>query len=102
MDEKGARFLQNFFLGLFLGEIASWVAVVVLVVLSLVWLRDPMPKIILGAWVIIAAVSVARAWPKDEAQGGTSKAALLFMAPFLPFFSVFIARRFRRDTQSRT
>lgn len=101
MDEKGARFLRNFFLGLFIGEIASWVAVVVLMVLSLVWLRDPVMKIILGAWVIAAVVSVARAWPRNAAHGGPSKAALLFMAPFHPFFRVFIARRFRRDAQSR-
>lgn len=77
-----------------MGEIVSWCGVTALVMLSVLWLQNPVPKILLAVWGITATVSVAREWPKNDAQVGASKGALIFMAPFHPMLRVVMALRF--------
>lgn len=81
-----ARLLRHYFLLLLLCEILSWCAVVALAVLSVLWLRNPVPKIVLGVWAIASVESVRRAWPRGEKRDGTPMGAMVLIGPFYPLY----------------
>lgn len=83
MNRTSARSLRRIFLALVAGLVVSWGSVVALVTLSVLWPRNPVPRILVAVWLLAAAASVALAW-RPEGQAGPSKGMLLVMAPLHP------------------
>lgn len=78
---------------LWVGSGVTWCGVAALVTLSIWQPQNWIAPTLLGVWVIAAVVATVKVWPQDPMQGGPSKGALIFMAPFRPLLLAGLACR---------
>lgn len=69
------------------GLLISWLGVAALITLSFAWPHNPVPRVLLAVWAVLAAVSLAIPSPFRGKIGGGP--LVLFLAlPFTPFARV--------------
>jgi hypothetical protein len=76
-----ARSFRRLVIAILSGWLASWLGVAALITLSVVLPHNPVPRILLAVWAVLAAVSLAI----PGAAFGTGRLGPLVLVPALPF-----------------
>jgi hypothetical protein len=90
LDPGGGRALRRIVIALFSGWLVSWLGVAALITLSVAWPHNPIPRVLLVAWAVLAAVSFAIPGISRWAIGGRA-AVLVLAVPFVPIARAAVA-----------
>ena len=90
LGSEHVRGIRRLTIAVLSGLLVSWLGVAALITLSIAWPRDPVPRILLGAWAVLAAVSLVIPGASLKTIRGRGP-VLAAAVPFLPFARVALA-----------
>jgi hypothetical protein len=83
LDSGGGRAIRRLLIAAVTGWLVSWLAVGALITLSIAWPHNWVPRVLLVAWAVLAAVSLAI--PGSKSSSLDRWLLLVLAAPAAPF-----------------